>query len=100
MKIRLLSETEYRAFKRIHAGDDTLAVEESKIRREKEFYLNLRRQGKAHLKQRLKSIKGPIGEEEWLAEEMERIEGRAVRVYRNARRHKQRLRGLQPFEED
>jgi len=100
VKIRVLSESEYRMFRRIHGEDDVLAVEEGKIRREKRLYLNLRRQGKARLKQRLKRIGGMAGEEEWLEEEIAQVEQRAVRVYRNARRHKQRLHGLQPYEED
>lgn len=100
MKIRLLSETEQRMFRRIHTGEDVLAVEEGKIRREKGLYVNLRRQAKARLKERLKKIGRAIGEEEWTEEETDQVEHRAVRVYRNARRHKQRLRGLQFIEED
>jgi len=43
VKIRLLSETEQRMFRRIHTGEDVLAVEEGKIRSEKGLYINLRR---------------------------------------------------------
>lgn len=100
MKIRLLSETEQRMFRRIHTGDDVLAAEEGKIRHEKGLYLNLRRQAKARLKERLKKIGRAINQEEWVEEEMDQVEHRATRVYRNARRHKQRLRGLQFYEED
>ncbi|GIV63118.1 MAG: hypothetical protein AB1457_13470 [Chloroflexota bacterium] len=100
MKFRVLSESEYRMFRRIHSGDDVLAVEEAKIRREKAIYLNLRRQGKARLKEQLRRMQRMPGGEEWLEEEAEEVEQRAVRVYRNARRHKRRLRGLQPHEED
>ena len=100
MKIRLLSETEQRMFRRIHTGEDVLAVEEGKIRREKGLYVNLRRQAKARLKERLKKIGGAIGGEEWAEEVVDQVEHRAVRMYRNARRHKQRLRGLRFYEED
>ncbi len=100
MKIRRLGETEYRMFKRIHAEEDALAIEEGKVRREKGLFLNLRQQSKTRLKQRLNRIQSVFGMEEWPEEDVEAVEQRAVRVYRNARRHKQRLRGLQLYEED
>ena len=100
MKIRLLSETEQRMFRRIHTAEDVLAVEEGKIRLEKGLYVNLRRKAKARLKERLKKIGGTIGKEEWVEEEMDQVEHRATRVYRNARRHKRRLYGLRLCEED
>lgn len=100
MKIRVLSENEYRMFRRIHRSEDVLAEEEGKIRRETRLYLNLRRQSKARLKQRLKKMAASTMEEEWLEEGMDVVEQRAVRVYRNARRHKQRLRGLRFYEGD
>lgn len=100
MKIRLLSETEQRMFRRIHTAEDVLAVEEGKIRREKGLYVSLRRQAKTRLKERLKKIRGIIGEEVWAEEEMDQVEHRAARLYRNARRHKRRLYGLRYCEEE
>jgi len=48
----------------------------------------------------LKKIGGAIGGEAWAEEETDQVEHRAVRVYRKARRPKQRFAGLQVIEED
>lgn len=98
MKYRLLSNVEYRAFRKTHPDLFALEIEEGKIEREKQVFACYRERGTRLLKHRLRRMSRAEIDELAAESELE-IERIALRQLHNAHHHKRRLHGLEHREE-
>ena len=100
-KKRKLNPTEYQVYKKQHDYDDVIAVEEAKIRNEKETYARLQKKSKQQVQQTIQAL--ITSEDPELMEddlELPEKEINANRKIRNAKTHKNRLLGLKDYEEE
>lgn len=94
-KNRKLTEAEFDVYLQSHDYQEPRTEEESKIRREHDEYGRLTRRAKQRSREQGRAAKGQrvAWDDEWLDDE----ERRADRLRRNARTHKQRLKGMDPY---
>ncbi len=90
-----MTDHEYESYRKRHSDDDPLEAEQAKIERERETYARYSRRSLAYLRQQLREIMcagAPTDEDLELG--LPEYEWKAVRELRNARTHRQRLKGL------